>query len=112
MRKNEIFKCGDSIFRVLDIKNKELFLIDCGKRTIPTWISEEKIQDCVYLTETELSECIPIPLPDLDTMDAKSLCIINERYTMISGILPFVSDFRMRNKRIAAISAEYADRQL
>lgn len=50
---------------------------------------------------------MPISLPDLDTIDAKSLCNINERYTLISGILPFVSDFRMRNERIAAISAEY-----
>lgn len=104
---NDILKCGDSIFRVLDIKNNEIFLIDCGKRTIPTWISEDEIQDCTYLTEKELKEYIPIPLPDFDTMDAKSLCIINERYTLISDILPFVSDFRMRNKRIAAISAEY-----
>lgn len=107
MRKNDILKCDDSIFRVLDIKNNEIFLIDCGKRTIPTWISENEIQDCTYLTEKELKEYIPIPLPDFDTMDTKSLCIINERYTLISGILPFVSDFRMRNKRIAAISAEY-----
>lgn len=107
MRKNDILKCGDSIFRVLDIKNNEIFLIDCGKRTIPTWISEDEIQDCTYLTEKELKEYIPIPIPDFDTMDAKSLCIINERYTLISGILPIVSDFRMRNKRIAAISAEY-----
>lgn len=45
MRKNDILKCGDSIFRVLDIKNNEIFLIDCGKRTIPTWISEDEIQD-------------------------------------------------------------------
>lgn len=72
MRKNDILKCGDSIFRVLDIKNNEIFLIDCGKRTIPTWISEDEIQDCTYLTEKELKEYIPIPIPDFDTMDAKS----------------------------------------
>lgn len=48
MRKNDILKCGDSIFRVLDIKNKELFLIDCGKKQFRHGFQKKKYK-IVYI---------------------------------------------------------------
>ena len=65
-----------------------------------------EIQDYTQISETELYKIIPVQLPDVTAIDAKSRCIINERYTMISGILPFVSDFRKRNQLLATTSVE------
>lgn len=106
MKKNDLLQCGDSIFRVLEVKDSKAFVLDCCKKTIPAWIALSEIQSCTKITETALFKCIPIPLPDINTLDAKSRCIMNERFTMISGILPFVSDFQKRNQMIAAISRE------
>ena len=106
MKKNDLFQCGDSIFRVLEVQNSKAFVLDCCKKTIPTWISLSEIQSYTKIAEAALFECIPIPLPDINTLDAKSRCIMNERFTMISGILPFISDFQKRNQMIAAISRE------
>lgn len=106
MKKNDLFQCDNSILRVLEVKNGEVFVIDCCKRTIPTWILPSEIQGYKEITEAALFECIPIPLPDIDTLDAKSRYIINERFTMISSILPLVSDFQKRNQMISAISKE------
>lgn len=106
MKKNDLLKCGNTIIRVLEIQDDKAFIINCQKRNIPTWVFVSEIRDYAQISETELYEIIPMQLPNVTTMDAKSRYIINERYTMISGILPFVSDFRKRNQLLAAISME------
>ena len=106
MKKNDLLKCGNTVIRVLEIQDDKAFIINCQKRNIPTWVFVSEIRDYIKISETELYEIIPVQPPDVTTIDAKSRRIINERYTMISGILPFVSDFRKRNQLLAAISVE------
>lgn len=106
MLKNDLLQYGENIIRVLELTNDKAFVIDCRKRTIPKWVSVNEVQNYTKITETELRKNLSVSLPSMETLDAKSKCIINKRYTMISGILPYVSDFKMRNKRITAISAE------
>lgn len=106
MQKNDLFKCGDTILRVLEVKNDEAFVIDCRKRNIPKWISQSTFYCCQKIKESTLRECTCVQLPDADTIDAKSKRIMNERYTMIADILPYVSDFQKRNKILSIVSAE------
>lgn len=106
MQKNDLLQFGEDIIRVLELRNDKAFVIDCNKRTIPQWVSINEFQNYTKITETELQKKVSIPLPDMKTLDAKSKCIINKRYTMLSGILPYVSDFKKRNKMLTAISAE------
>lgn len=106
MKKNDLLQWGSTIIRVLEIQSDKVFIIDCRKRNIPTWVLISEIQDYTQISEIELHKFVPVQLPDMTTIDSKSKCVINERYTMISGILPFVSDFRKRNKLLATISVE------
>lgn len=106
MKKNDLLQCGDIILRVLEVKNNDVFVIDCRKRTIPTWMPLSDMQEYKLIADSELYRCLSFPLPDIDTLDAKSRRIMNKRFTMISEILPFVSDFRKRNKLLSAISSE------
>lgn len=106
MKKNDLLKCGNTVIRVLEIQDDKAFIINCQKRNIPTWVFVSEFQDYTKITEIELYKIISIQLPDMATIDVKSRRIINERYTMISSILPFVSDFRKRNQLLAAISVE------
>lgn len=106
MKRNDLIKYGDSIYRVLEISKDKIFVIDCKKKTIPFWILLSNIEGYTLILESNLFEYISLPLHNSDTIDGKSLCIMNKRYTLISAILPFVSDFKMRNKIISAISAE------
>ena len=106
MKKNDLLQWGSTIIRVLEIQSDKAFIIDCRKRNIPTWVSVSEIQDYTEISETELYQYIPVQLPDMAMIDAKSRRIVNERCTMISSILPFVSDFRKRNQLLATISAE------
>lgn len=106
MKKNDLLQCVNTILRVLNVKGYKAFVIDCRRRTIPTWIVLWDIQEYRAIAESELCKCLSFTLPDIDTLDAKGKRIMNERFTMISEILPFVSDFEKRNKLLSAISAE------
>lgn len=97
MKKNDLLQWESIIIRVLEIQGNKAFVIDCRKRNIPTWVLISEIQDYTQISEMELRNFVPVQFPDMTMIDSKSKCIINERYTMISGILPFVSDFKKRN---------------
>ncbi len=107
MRKNDLLQCNDSVLRVLDIKGNKVFVIDCLKRTIPTWIPITDIQDYTEITESAFMESVSVTLPGIDTLDSKSKCTLNKRYTMIADILPIVTDFKKRNQLLVIKSAEY-----
>lgn len=105
MRKNDLLQYGEDIIRILELSNNKAFVINCRKRIIPKWVSVNEIQNYTEISETELQRKVSVLLPDMETLDSKSKCIINKRYTLISGILPFVSDFKKRNQMLASVSA-------
>lgn len=105
MRKNDLLQYGEDIIRILEFSNNKAFVINCRKRTIPKWVSVNEIQNYTEISETELQRKVSVLLPGMETLDSKSKCIINKRYTLISGILPFVSDFKKRNQMLASVSA-------
>lgn len=102
MRKNDLLKKEGTIVRVLAVENDKLLLIDCSRMTMPRWGTESSIADYVPCGEHELPNCIA---EDVETLKPDSRKVAYQRYTIISGILPFISDDTMRNKAIN-ISAE------
>ena len=43
--KNRLMKKGDSIIRILDTKENEVFVIDCVKKTMPVWCNKSFVSD-------------------------------------------------------------------
>ena len=106
MQKNSLWKCDNSIIRVLELQERQSFVIDCVKRTMPKWIDRDSLSEYVNVTEQEMQEATGIVLPEVDSLDAESKQFMYEHYSMIAGILPFVSDRNQRNTVISKISAE------
>lgn len=106
MQKNDLIKTEETILRILEIKDDKAFIIDCKKRNIPKWTEINCIENNHIISEIELQKYTATQIPDIETLDAKSKSIMNERYTIISTILPYVSDFKMRNKIINNIILE------
>ena len=106
MQKNDLIKTKETILRILEIKDDKAFIIDCKKRNIPKWTEINCIENNHIISEIELQKYTATQIPDIETLDAKSKSIMNERYTIISTILPYVSDFKMRNKIINNIILE------
>ena len=93
--KNSLMKKDDSIIRILDIKDDKVFVIDCIKRTMPKWYDISSISGYEKCSEFDISK---------EDLDSNSKRIMHERFTLIAGILPFVSDEDSRNDMICKIS--------
>lgn len=91
MRKGMLLKGKDGveekIYRVLDLKEKVLVL-DCVKKTMPVWKTYEELSDYVEKEEETRAEAIDI----IDTLEGECRKTAYQRYNMISGILPFLSE--------------------
>lgn len=106
MQKNDLWRCEDKIIRVLAIEDNKVFIIDCVKRTMPHWIEIQSLLEHVPCTESDLAEFTNIELCDIEALDAETRRIAHERFTMIAGILPFVTDDNMRSVVIEKIAKE------
>lgn len=95
MKNNYIIKSVDSIYRIIDLTDTKAFVIDCGKKAMPKWV-DLKLLSSYSLCAEELQT-----LPDINELDMLSRKVAYERFTIISNILPFISD---KNKRSAIIS--------
>lgn len=106
MQKNSLWKCDNSIIRVLELQERQAFVIDCVKRSMPKWIDRDSLSGYVNVTEQEMQTATGILLPEVDSLDAESKQFMYEHYSMIAAILPFVSDSSQRNTVISKISVE------
>lgn len=106
MRKGMLLKgkvgAEEKIYRVLDLKEKVLVL-DYVKKTMPVWKTYEELSDCVEKEEETRAEATDI----IDAMEGESRKTAYQRYNMISGILPFLSEENMRTEAIKRASERY-----
>lgn len=105
MQKNDLLKNDESINRVLAIEDDKLLIIDCMKLTMPKWETSDVIEDYVHCEEKELLKGLP---EDIETIDADARKVAYQRYTMITGVLPFVSGGAMRSRAIDMAAEEYS----
>lgn len=102
MRNDDLRKCGEKIIRILEEKDGQAFIIDCTRKSIPKWVNSDSLSDYTACTDDELFS----PLPDIESLDSQSRKTAYERYTIISGVLPFVTDKKQRCYIIDKLSAE------
>lgn len=106
MKKNSLWKSGEQIVRVLELKNEKVFVIDCVKRTMPYWVIVDSLSGYEEYTESEMIQETGIVIPDIEKLDAESKRFIREHFTMIAPILSFVSDIKQRTYIINQIAIE------
>lgn len=125
MKKYDLLRFGDSIIRVLEMQDDRVLVIDCIKHSMPVWRKVESL-DSVLLesellsgsfqcsgkelsvcTDDELFEATGFISADIDTLDAEQRKVMYERYTMITPILPFISDDKMRSRLICSLAEEH-----
>ncbi len=104
MRNNQLLKNGEKIIRVLDKKDSQAFIVDCKNRTTPKWVNSDLLTDYIICSDKALD-----PLPDINTLDSQSRKSAYERFTLIAGVLPFVTD---KKRRCAAITQISEDRNI
>ncbi len=107
MKKYDLLRSGKRIIRVLDVQSDRVLVIDCIKRTMPVWVESVVLESYVKCTLDDLVEVTGVTHADVDTFNAEQRKIMYERYTMITPILSFVADDKMRRQLIQSAAVEY-----
>lgn len=90
MKKNDLYRKDDNVLRVLHIQENQIMVIDCIKFTMPVWIEDTVIDDCVNCAEETYYSKINFEVVDEVHMEAKEKAIMFERYAMVTAILPTI----------------------
>lgn len=107
MKKYDLIRSGDSIIRILDVQQDRVLVIDCIKQSMPVWVESESLESYSKCFGKELSEITGVIIIDIDTLDAGQRKVMYERYTMITPILPFIADDKMRSRLIGSIAKDH-----
>ena len=107
MKKYDLVRSGDSIIRILDMQDDRVLVIDCINRKMPVWVELESLEAYSECSGRELYDATGIVVMDVDTLDAEQRKVMYERYTMITPILPFLSDDKMRSRLICSIAEDH-----
>lgn len=91
MKKNNYVKINDSIYRILAVDADKFLVLDCNKRTMPVWKQETALNEAVVLGEEEAYDALNIS-SITEELKGDDLKKAHARYTMIAGILTFLSD--------------------
>ncbi len=99
MKQNDLLKKDEILYRVLDINESKILVINCNKVQTPKWLDIETVSDYIICSEDILSS-----FPDINDLTASSRKYAHERFTLISGVLPFIADTKQRISAISRIS--------
>ena len=101
MKINQLLRSGETIIRVLDIKDGQAFIVDCKRQTVPKWVSIDTLTEYETCTDDVIDS-----LPDINDLDLQSRKFAYEHFTYIAGVLPFVTDKKRRCEAITQITEE------
>ena len=91
------------IFRVLDNKDSEILVINCTKKQMPYWTEFDSTSSCYLITEDELQDFTDTHFREL-IVPSKEYKYAQERFSLISNIIPVVGDKNKRTQMIRIIS--------
>ena len=107
--KSGMLKC-ESLKR--ELFQSELFNLEMLGSEMLEFETSESYSQCSgkevsVCTDDELFEATGFVSVDIDTLDADQRKVMYERYTMITPILPFIADDKMRSKLICSIAEDH-----
>jgi len=106
MEKNQLIKNNGDIYRILALEDDSVLLIDCIKKQMPKWYAISDVGGYEICAEEELSEVTGIDLVEEEELSPKTRRIVHERFTLVAGILPFLSDDRFRTEAVKRVAKE------
>ena len=106
MEKNQLIRKDGTIYRILEIDGNDILLIDCIRQKMPKWKRAEGLSGCEICSEAEMQKETGAGCLDMDRLSAGYQQICHHRYTVISGVLPFLGDDRLRIEAITRISEQ------
>lgn len=97
---NKLIKHNKNVFRILDIKDEFVFAINCMRQTMPRWIHKSEFAEYTLCSEKEFLDMSEIKIEDFENLNIVQQKQINERFSIIADILPYISDNKLRTGMI------------
>ena len=66
MQKNDLLWHENDIFRVLNIRENKVFVINCTRQTMPQWYDIAAFDNCTLCNEQDFQVHSGVVLPDID----------------------------------------------
>ena len=101
MKKNDLLKTENGIFRILSIDTDRVLAIDCINKTMP------KFYPASSLSNGEFLDCLPADFPDMEDLSPAHRKVAQERYTMIASAVSVVDDIPKRNLMIEKSAEQF-----
>lgn len=107
MKRNDLYRKDDSVLRVIHVQENQVMVIDCVKCTMPFWMNLADMCSYVEYAEEKYYSDVNFTVVDDACIYTKDKAIMHERYAMVTAILPFVTDEKMRSIAIAKVAEQY-----
>ncbi len=101
MKKNDLLKTPNSVYRVLNFDRESVFAIDCYKKTMPKTFSLD------YFKNAEPVATLFHSFKSFDKLTPSVRKVAQERYTMIAGALYVLDNTPERNRMIKKASEQF-----
>ena len=75
--KNVLLRSDDTILRVIDVRNDNVFLIDCIKRTMPGWADLSTVLCLEPCTEEDLWTETDVVIPEMQALTPEQLRLVH-----------------------------------
>jgi len=106
MKKNELILNG-TLLRVLSIKEDKVLVVDCVNKRMPFFASPDALGHTLTSDMNKLLELTKTSARTLDSLDLTQRKKMNERYSLISAVLPFIDDEILRKEMIKRVSEKF-----
>ena len=104
MKRNELIKKNDIVYRILSIINDKAQVIDCQKGTMPIWVNLQELNDYEAISEEGLLNLLDTTIPLYEDLTNKQRKTIQEKYNLISPIINCIDIQYERNEMIRKVS--------
>ena len=101
MKKNDLKRTENGIYRILSLDTDSVMAIDCEKKSMP------KVFPHKYFDNSETLDSLPTDFPDMEALSPADRKIAQERYTMIAGAVSVVDDPQKRNFMIKKSAEQF-----
>ena len=107
MKKNDLLRYEDKVIRVLRIQEDKVLVIDLVKCTMPVWMNPADLCTYVSYAEELFYSDMNFEVVDEVHIHSKDKEILYQRYALVTAILPFVTDEKMRSVAISKVTEQY-----
>ena len=102
MRKNDIVKTDQGVFRILTVDEDQVLAIDCEKKNMPQFFPVS------FFEKGEVLKELSFPYSSWEELSLNERKIAQKRYTMIAPAVAVVNDKQKRNSMIDYASQQFS----